>query len=144
MNNIMGKKSLNTIPEAKSDEILADDFTNLFLNKIKTIGERFHNIPPYEPTETHIPQKSKVSTLSEEEVKKTIMGLQSKTCKLDLIPTNKLKQVLQSCLPSLTQIVNLSLDTGTFNEKLKTTIVRPLMKAIKKGRKEPLKLTTNQ
>ena len=91
----MGKKSLNPLPEAKSDKILAKDFTNFFLNKVETIRERFHNIPPYEPTKAHIPQLSKFSTLSEEEVKKTIMGMQSKTCKLDQIPTNKLKQLLQ-------------------------------------------------
>ena len=44
------------------------------------------------------------------------MGMQSKAYELDQTPTDKLKQVLQSCLPSLTKIVNLSLDTGTFNE----------------------------
>ena len=40
VNNIMGKKSLNPLPEAKSDEILAEYFVNFFLNKIKTIRER--------------------------------------------------------------------------------------------------------
>ena len=69
------------------------------------------------------------------------MGMQSKTCKLDQIPTNKIKQVLQSCLPSLTKIVDLSLNTGTFTKKLKSTIVRPLIKAIKR---EPSKLITKQ
>ena len=85
---------LNPLPEAKGDEILAEDFTNFYLNRIKTIRERFHNIAPYEPTELHIPQLSKFPTLSEEKVKKPIMGMQSKTCKLDQIPTDKLKQVL--------------------------------------------------
>ena len=111
---------------------IAEDFANFILNKIEIIRERFHNIPPYEPTEDHIPQLSTFSTLSEEEVKKTIIGMQSKTCELNQIPTNKLKQILQSCLPSLTKIVNLFVNTGTFNENWKTTIVRPLIKAIKK------------
>ena len=53
--NIIGNKSLNPLPEAKSDEILAEDFTNFFPNKIKTRRERFHNIPPYEPTKGHMP-----------------------------------------------------------------------------------------
>ena len=88
----MGKKSLNKLPEAKNDKILAEDFANLFLNMLETIREKFHNIPPYELTEAHIPQFSKFSTVSEEEVKKTIMGMQSKTCKLDQIFINKLKQ----------------------------------------------------
>ena len=61
------------------------------------------------------------------------MAMQSKTYELDQIPTSKLNQVLQSCLPPLTKIVNLSLDTGTFNKKWKTTVVRPLLKAIKNG-----------
>ena len=110
VNNIMGKKSLNPLPEPKSDEILAD-FANFFLNKTETIREKFHNIPPYEPTEAHLPQLSKFSTLSEEEVKETIMGMQSKTCELhvDQIPTDNLKHILQSCLQFLTKIVILSL-----------------------------------
>ena len=35
----MGKKSLNPFPEAKSDEILAEDFTNFSLNMIETIRQ---------------------------------------------------------------------------------------------------------
>ena len=73
MNNFMGKTSLNPLPEA----ILAEDFAHFFLNNIETLRERFHNIPPYEPTEAHIPQCSKFSPLSEEEVKETIMGVES-------------------------------------------------------------------
>ena len=86
----MGRKSPNCLPEAISDEIPVKDFADFFLNKIETIMDRFPNIPPYEPPEAHIPQLSMFSTLSEE-VKKTILGMQSKTCKLDQIPTDKLK-----------------------------------------------------
>ena len=94
----MGKESLKPLSEAKSDETLSEDFANFFLNKIEAIRERFHNIPPHEPREAHIPQLSKFSTLSEEEVKMTEMGSRSKTYKFDQIPTDKLKQVLQSSL----------------------------------------------
>ena len=68
MKNIIGKKSLNPLPEAKSDEILPEDFANFFLDKIETMRERFHNIPPNELTEAHIPHLSMFSNLSEEEV----------------------------------------------------------------------------
>ena len=37
----MGKKSLNPLPKAKSDEILGEDFANFFLNKNETIRRDF-------------------------------------------------------------------------------------------------------
>ena len=52
----------------------------------------------------------------------------SKTCQLDIIPTDKLKEVLEGCLPAITHITNSSLDTSSFCEEWKEAIVKPLVK----------------
>ena len=46
----------------------------------------------------------------------------------DCIPTNLLKQILPKIITALTNVVNLSLETGQFAVHWKTAIVRPLLK----------------
>ena len=43
----------------------------------------------------------------------------AKTCQLDIIPTDRLKQVLDVCLPALTHITNESLETNQFCKEWK-------------------------
>ena len=61
------------------------------------------------------------------------MDMPNKLCKLDIIPTRLLKQVLHSYIPAVTMIINLSLDTGDFSEQLKSAVVCPLIKSLSKG-----------
>ena len=51
----------------------------------------------------------------------------SKTCQLDIIPTNKLKEVLEGCPLAITHITNSSLDTSSFCEEWKEAIVKTLV-----------------
>ena len=41
------------------------------------------------------------------------MGIPSKTCELDLIPTEFMKKVLLHCTPAITKVANLSLTQET-------------------------------
>ena len=54
--------------------------------------------------------------------------MKNKTCELDTIPTNVLKDIHPTVLKTITQIVNMSLTTGTLPLYWKTAIVRPLIK----------------
>ena len=54
--------------------------------------------------------------------------MSSKTCALDIMPTARLKEVLGTILPSLTHIVNKSLDQGEFYTSWKEALVKPLVK----------------
>ena len=56
-----------------------------------------------------------------------------KTCQLDIIPTDKLKEVLEGCLPAITHIANSSIDTSSFCEEWKEAIVKPLIKKLSGG-----------
>ena len=52
----------------------------------------------------------------------------SKTCALDIMPTARLKEVLGTILPSITHIVNKSLDQGEFYTSWKEALVIPVVK----------------
>ena len=55
--------------------------------------------------------------IMETETHNIINGMQTKNCKLDKISTKLLKSILPSVLPSLTHIINLSLDQSKFDEE---------------------------
>ena len=57
-----------------------------------------------------------------------LMKMKNKHCKLDTIPMGILKQILEACLPAITQIVNMSLTNREFCKSWKVTIVKPLLK----------------
>ena len=62
-----------------------------------------------------------------EEVQKEIMLMKNKSCELNTIPTNLLKETLPSCIETITHRVNTSLTKGIFANKWKTGIVHPLL-----------------
>ena len=66
--------------------------------------------------------------LTPSQIHKEIMEMKNKSCELDIIPTTLLKEILAACLHTITQVVNLSLTNGDFNEECKTAILRPLLK----------------
>ena len=107
---------------------LAEEFADFFLNKILTIRKQFEDISPYMPTTKDIPILQKFAPMSEKEVKEIIMSMKTKCCELDALPTSLLKRMIDVCLPSITKIVNLSLETGQFTNQWKVAIIRPLLK----------------
>ena len=130
---LAGQNKSNPLPTSTSNEELTDEFANYFLEKILNIRKFFDGIPNYKPNPIDIPQLNKFSTLSETQLYKIIMEMPSRTCELDIIPMEFLKEVLLHCIPSITKVVNLSLSMGTFFKDWKLAIIRPLIKSIKKG-----------
>ena len=72
-------------------------------------------------------------TITENDLLKLIMGMTTKTCESEIIPTKPLKEVLPAIIPVLTKIVNLSIKNGIFSEKWKSAIVKPPIKSLTKG-----------
>ena len=62
------------------------------------------------------------------QLEKTITSMPSKTCALDIMATARLKEVLETILPSITHIVNKSLEQGEFYTSWKEALVKPLVK----------------
>ena len=91
-----------------------EDFANFFHDKIN-IRTRLIDIPPYKPNEKHnVSLLRKFTLILAKELEKTSNSMPSKTCTLDIIPKARPKEVLRTILPSLAQVVNKSLDQGTF------------------------------
>ena len=128
VNKLMGSITQNPLPPNKTDEELAEEFARYFLSKIKKIRETFTNTPSYETLPHNIPRFTSFHPLTESEVHTVIMGMKTTHCKLDIIPTGILKQILEVCLPVITQIVNLSLTNGEFCKSWKVAVVKPLLK----------------
>lgn len=66
--------------------------------------------------------------LSQSDVRKLVMNLSKKSCSLDPMPTRLVVECLDTLLPVLTQIINLSLHNGKFHSGWKLALVRPIPK----------------
>lgn len=66
--------------------------------------------------------------LTEEAVRDMITSGKKKSCILHPIPASMLSACLDSLLPVITKMINLSLQTGYFADAWKTAVVHPLLK----------------
>ena len=110
--NLTGLDTENPLPPYTSDELRMEDFAEFFINKIETIRTKFQNTPANTTKDKMIPQLRRFATMSESQVTKIIMDMQSKSCELDPIPTSILKRMLPKCIGTITKIINISLNTG--------------------------------
>ena len=119
----------NPLPEDLSDEELAEHFAIFFIAKIEIIRNKLNNYKLYNPTENSIMGKlSEFKSLSADEIRNSVRKMQIKSCELDYLPTHILENHIDSFIPVLTKIVNLSLKSDVLLEDWKIAILRPLLK----------------
>ena len=123
VNKILGKENSNPMPAARKPDQLCEDFTTFFKGKIDKIRERFISIDPYQPSQLDTPQLERFAPVTSSKLGRIIKKMPPKTCVPDTLPTAKLKELLEGCLPALTHLVNSSLDQGRFCEDWKEAIV---------------------
>ena len=110
-------------------ESLANEFADHFQDKILQIRKQFEGIPPHEePTDYSVPQLRKFAPVTAKEVALIIKQMKTKSCELDDISTDILKQMLSRVIKLITKIVNMSLEEGVFCTNWKLAVVRPLLK----------------
>ena len=136
VDSLLHNKTTTTLPSRESDLELANKFNDFFATKITNLRDKMSsNIG----TEQHQPAESEISPhisqeltefrpATEKEVEKVIKNSKSKQCKLDPIPTQLLKDCLEALLPTITKLVNLSLEMSTMPNNLKRALVTPLLK----------------
>ena len=73
---------------------MADDFLDFFIGKIQTIRDEISSADEFKPQVNNIPQLNQFTPLKIEGVQKEIILMKSKSCNLDTIPTNLLKELL--------------------------------------------------
>ena len=132
-------KSSNAIKEIKvQNKIISDssDICNSFNEFFINIGPNLaSNIKPSKDVHYKSYLKKVISSsfhfdlVNEEDVMKTVKSLKSKnSAGFDGISTNLLKILIPAVIKPLTLIINQSLATGIFPDKLKTAKVVPLFK----------------
>ena len=130
MNKIMGTIKENTLPDHTNEEALANKYAEFFLKKIQKIKGSLMINPKHQSMQT-VPSEARLTefkVISKEQVAKIIMNTKTKQCGLETIPIHMIKEALPQIKSSLTKMVNISLHSGQYDKKWKTTLVRPLIK----------------
>ena len=134
-NNLLGRSRDLPLPAGFTDKELAECFNKYFISKTANIRDSFNcqtssttATPCF--TQSIVPCMDSFRLISDEEVSEIVRKSPTKTCEADPIPTTLLKDILPNIVPLLREIVNKSLQTGTFPDDLKVALVRPLLKKI--------------
>ena len=131
INNITISKTPNPMPEGKMDAQLAKEFASFILNKIEKSRLQFQHTDQCIPeVNTSVPKLQDLLSLTGKEIEREILSMKNKTCELDAIVTNLIRDILLAVLKTVTQIVNILLTTWTFPLDWETAIIRPLIKRL--------------
>ena len=132
VNSLTVKQSSQTLPTRGSSTDLAKEFSNFYDDKIRDLHLALDAAVPSELsvniTEEFNSSLSMLRPLSRDDVLDIIKGSKVKSCSLDPIPASVFKIQRADLLPTLTTIVNMSLQTGVFPSELKKALVRPSLK----------------
>ena len=123
-NQLMFKSKSVILPSHTETQDMAQQFAQFFNDKIDRIRDEIrHNQEPGSPDEqigVNPPQMDSFAPVSEEEMRKIILNSNSKYCTLDPIPTSLVKSCLDTLLPTICRIVNLSLQTSCVPDNFET------------------------
>ena len=118
----------------KSRCSLANAIADFFAQKIDKIHADLHekrtadpDLSSSESTRFQV-ELSDFAVLSQDTVKEYACKSAKKSCNLDPLPASLMKNCLNTLLPTITNIVNLSLSTGTMPETLKVAELVPALK----------------
>ena len=128
VNTLTGMTSSNPLPNDTNDKLLDNEFADFFMNKIQKIRDNLTKNPVYQLTGKSIPSLTEFRSFTQTEVREIIFSMKTKSCKLDALPTKLLKECIDSILPTITSLVNISLSNGVFAFRWKIAIIRPLLK----------------
>ena len=101
---------------------------------MQKIRRDLDSIPKDNHVQAELPHQNLVHNLtsfdqvSMDTIKKVITSTPSKTCALDPIPTTLLKHCIDELLPTLTNIVNMSLSTPCVPTSFKKATITPVIK----------------
>ena len=79
-----------------TDEELANEFADFFMDKIQKIRDELDVQPMYQLTSANIHQLNNFVEMSEDEVRKVINSMVTKSCEIDPVPADLLKKCYTS------------------------------------------------
>ena len=133
-NELMSRKLRRTLPEHHcSDEVMADRFLEHFSDKITNIRQRLNQPSVAQPTRPAIDNVrghtlSEFSPATTADTCRLVQTCPSKQRCLDPLPTSLLKANINVIAPTLTRIINLSLDSATVPVDTKSALITPVLK----------------
>lgn len=136
---MFNKNVPSKLPDCENDSELCNSMVTFFSTKIQKIENQLREIQAKTnsnqdtltieaSTVYHKDTLRSFHPVTEDNIRKLIISSASKSCILDPIPTYLLKECLDSLLPIITRIVNLSLLSCTVPDCFKTAAVTPLLK----------------
>jgi len=137
--HLQNTKGKPTLPQHEDIMTLCNTFNDFFITKIANIRSKLDEIPDPTNNDLNIQPDNiyneqvltRFAAVSVDEVSKLVKEASNATCANDPLPTKLVKTcALETLLPIVTKIVNLSLQSGTFPTSYKTAIVKPLLKKI--------------
>lgn len=131
INKILLRCTDKLLPSAQNSSELSNSFASFFSDKINKRRSYLQTNPstlsPHTPPPFSPPTFTEFSPATTDEIAKLISSSNNSTCELDPIPTSLLKKC-SVLIPTITNIVNLSLSTGLFPDNFKSCSVHPLIK----------------
>jgi hypothetical protein len=134
VDSLLGKSRRLILPSGIPESSVADEFGKFFHDKIARITLSFHHTEDTGPIViSHTSNPSghiwdSFDPVSTNDVIKIIKNSPSKSCRLDPIPTDLLKACVNELAPSVTSIINKSLQSGVCPDAFKKALVIPLIK----------------
>ena len=135
MDKLFYKTKASALPSHEDAEELCNRMADFFSEKIKRIHEGLAELQrqPFQLDEdaefpTHSSCFNEFTPVTEADIEKIIKQSASKSCCLDPIPTQLLKQCLDILVPIITRIVNQSFTTATVPTSFKIAAITPILK----------------
>jgi hypothetical protein len=136
VNQLLCRGKCKAIPTDTLNHNLSDMLADFFTDKIQKIRSDLEFLPhrydhsaelPHPNLTTHL---TCLQPVSQEviNIKKTIMSRPSKSCALDPLPTSILKNCIDELLPTITNIVNTSIQSATVPSCFKNARITPVLK----------------
>ena len=135
MDSLLGRGSISSLPSMSSVKEIVDSFSTFFTTKVQKIRDDLDHLAStgdFIVTDPcHLMTNHRLSTFKETtdaEIHRIIMRSASKSCSLDPIPTDLLKQHINPLAPIIARIVSKSMATGVVPVAFKKALVTPFLK----------------
>jgi exonuclease III len=132
VNKLLHRTLPQVLPSSESLSSLSQSFATFFSDKIHKLHTSLllnhAHSSPHIPSPVTPPNFSSFTPVTMDEISKLVSDSPETNCDLDPIPTSLLKQCSSVLLPTITNIINLSLSTSIFPDQFKSCSVHPHLK----------------
>ena len=139
VNRLLHKNQLKILPDSPDNGTLANEFALFFSEKIDKIVRDMG--PEIENdflkcqqliSNPNLPKLCNFETINKEYLADIMIKTNKKFSSVDNIPSSLLKDIMECSIDEILDIINCSLQTGTFPKSLKLSHVTPAIKDAKK------------